>query len=93
MRKKGITMAEQYTHTIIAVHVTDRLKEAVEIQKVLTKYGDLVKTRLGLREVDAGGLSGLVLLDVIPPADRIAQFENDLRQIESVEVKSVSFEH
>ena len=81
------------THTIIAVHITDRIKEAVDIQKVLTRYGDIVKTRLGLHEVDAGGMSGLLLLDVIPPADRIAQFENELIGIEGVEVKTISFEH
>ena len=86
-------MAEQETHTIVAVHITDRLKEAVEIQVVLTKYGDIIKTRLGLHEIDVGGASGLLLLDVVPPADRIAQFENDLRQVEGVEVKSISFEH
>jgi len=81
------------THTIVAVHITDRLKEAVEIQGVLTKYGDLIKTRLGLHEVDAGGMSGLLLLDIAPAADRIAQFEADLKQIEGVEVKTISFEH
>ena len=86
-------MAGQATHTIVAVHITDRLKEAVEIQRVLTKYGDIVKTRLGLHEVDAGGMSGLLLLDVIPPSERIAQFESDLQQVEGVEVKSISFEH
>ncbi|MDP6046660.1 MAG: hypothetical protein QGH94_03145 [Phycisphaerae bacterium] len=86
-------MADSDTHTIVAVHITDRIKEAVDIQKVLTQYGDIVKTRLGLHEVDAGGLSGLLLLDVIPPADRIEQFENDLLKIEGVEVKTISFEH
>jgi hypothetical protein len=83
----------QDTHTIVAVHITDRLKEAVEIQGVLTKYGDIIKTRLGLHEVDAGGMSGLLLLDVIPPNERIEQFESDLKQIEGVEVKTISFEH
>jgi hypothetical protein len=83
----------QDTHTIVAVHITDRLKEAVEIQGVLTKYGDIIKTRLGLHEVDADGMSGLLLLDVIPPSDRIEQFESDLKQIEGVEVKTISFEH
>ena len=86
-------MASQDTHTIVAVHITDRLKEAVEIQGVLTQYGDIIKTRLGLHEVQAGGMSGLLLLDVTPPSDRIEQFESDLAQIEGVEVKSVAFEH
>jgi len=81
------------THTIVAVHITDRLKEAVDIQRVLTQFGNIVKTRLGLHEVDAGGMSGLLLLDVIPPAEKIAEFVNALEQIEGVEVKTISFEH
>jgi len=81
------------THTIVAIHITDRLKEAVDIQKVLTQYGDIVRTRLGLHEVDAGGMSGLLLLDVIPPAEKIRQFESALAQIEGVEVKTISFDH
>ena len=32
-------MADSDTHTIVAVHITDRIKEAVDIQKVLTQYG------------------------------------------------------
>ena len=38
-------------HTIVAVHITDRLKEAVEVQKLLTRYGGQIKTRLGLHEI------------------------------------------
>jgi hypothetical protein len=86
-------MAEQETHTIVAVHITDRLTEAADIQGVLTKYGDIIKTRLGLHEIESGGASGLLLLDVTPPAQRIEQFENDLQQVEGVEVKSISFAH
>ena len=86
-------MTEQETHTIVAVHITDRLKDAVDIQRLLTKYGDIIKTRLGLHDVGDGGMNGLLLLDVIPSGDRIAQFEKDLQQVEGVEVKSISFEH
>ncbi|MCP4376340.1 MAG: hypothetical protein GY794_09220 [bacterium] len=86
-------MAEQDTHTIVAVHITDRLTEAADIQGVLTKYGDIIRTRLGLHELETGGASGILLLDMTPPADRITQLEDDLQQIEGVEVKSISFEH
>ena len=34
-------------HTILGVHITDRLKRVQEVQKVFTKYECLVKTRLG----------------------------------------------
>ncbi len=86
-------MTDKQTHTIVAVHITDRLKDAVEIQKILTRYGDIIQTRLGLHEPASGGLNGLLLLDVNPPADRIEEFEKALLGIEGVEVKSISFDH
>ena len=86
-------MTDKQTHTIVAVHITDRLNEAIEIQKVLTQYGDIIKTRLGLHEPSSVGMNGLLLLDVIPPADRIKEFEKALQAVEGVEVKTISFEH
>ena len=44
--------AKKVKHIILGVHITDRLKEAVEVQKLLTVFGRYIKTRLGLHEVD-----------------------------------------
>ena len=40
-------------HIILGIHVTDRLKNAVDVQKVFTEYGCNIKTRVGLHDVDA----------------------------------------
>ena len=37
-------------HIILGVHITDRLKNAVEVQKVFTEYGCNIKTRIGLHD-------------------------------------------
>ena len=42
-------------HVVIGVHVTDRIKEAVEVQRSPTAFGGYIKTRLGLHEVDQDG--------------------------------------
>jgi hypothetical protein len=34
-------------HIILGIHVSDRLKNAVEVQKVFTEYGCNIKTRIG----------------------------------------------
>jgi len=60
--RKGPQMtAFKGKHTILGIHITDRLKEAVEVQKQLTACGRQIKTRLGLHEIsdDAAGLNGI----------------------------------
>ena len=37
-------------HIIVAVHVTNRAKQASRVQSILTKYGGSIKTRVGLHE-------------------------------------------
>ena len=53
------------THIILGIHITDRLKNAVEVQKVFTEYGCNIKTRIGLHDVDANvcSPSGVVLIE------------------------------
>jgi hypothetical protein len=80
-------------HQILAIHVTDRLKEALAVQQVFTEFGCNIKTRLGLHDVD-GDLcapGGVVILDLVGDdgiADRIA---GRLQGIEGVEVQKVEF--
>ena len=38
-------------HIILGVHITDRLKNAVDVQKVFTEFGCNIKTRVGLHDV------------------------------------------
>lgn len=51
---------------ILGVRIEDRVKEAGEVQKVLTQFGCSIKTRLGLHEVsiDLCSSSGLILLEL-----------------------------
>ena len=82
------------THTILGVHITDRLKEAVEVQKLLTAYGNQIKTRLGLHDVSAGaGLNGMVLLEMVGPEARIQELSDKLNALEGVEVQAMVFHH
>jgi hypothetical protein len=82
-------------HTILGIHITDRLKEAQEVQKLLTIYGTHIKTRLGLHEVqDIGpGPNGLLLLEMYGPDSSIKAMTDKLSALEGVEVKSMVFEH
>lgn len=82
-------------HTILGVHITDRLKEAVEVQKNLTAYGKQIKTRLGLHEVgdEAAGKNGMLLLEMVGPEDGITELMDKLNALEGVEVQKMVFAH
>ncbi|RPI59072.1 MAG: hypothetical protein EHM48_09485 [Planctomycetaceae bacterium] len=82
-------------HRIVAVHITDRLKEAIEVQKVLTCFGANIRTRLGLNEVEKAhsGPAGLILLEVTGTAAKATELQAALCKIEGVEVKTIVFEH
>ena len=82
-------------HTIIGIHVTDRLKHASDVQKVFTEYGCNIKTRLGLHEVQgnycAGG--GIVLLEMVGEMSAIDGMLKKLKKIEGIEAKKMIFSH
>lgn len=86
---------KQCKHLILGVHITNRLKEAVEVQKCLTDHGRYIKTRLGLHEVEAAseGPNGILLLEMIGPEDKTLALAAKLKAIEGVEVQSMTFDH
>lgn len=57
--------------TILGIKIEDRMKEAGEVQKLLSRYGCSIKTRLGLHEVagDYCSTSGLIILELAGPAE------------------------
>lgn len=82
-------------HTIYGVHITDRVQEAVEVQRVLTAFGDVIKTRLGLHELDKGHDTpkGLLLLEMEGDQARFEQMRQHLSGIEGVDVQQMVFQH
>ncbi|HSA04724.1 MAG TPA: hypothetical protein P5145_03940 [Tenuifilaceae bacterium] len=74
-------MAEHVT--VLGIRIEDRVKEAGEVQKVLTKFGCSIKTRLGLHEVsnDFCSSSGLILLELTGPKDEQEKLHETLQKI------------
>ena len=69
--------------TVLGIRIEDRVKEAGEVQKVLTKFGCSIKTRLGLHEVsnDFCSSSGLILLELTGPKDEQEKLLETLQKI------------
>ena len=82
-------------HTILGIHVTNRLKNAVDVQKVFTEYGCNIKTRIGLHDVDADvcSPSGVVLIEFFGSDDEAAAMMAKLNEVEGVLVQKMIFGH
>jgi hypothetical protein len=82
-------------HVIFGIHIKDRGHHAVGVQAVLTEFGESIKTRLGLHEVDEGSSSpnGLLLIEFIGDNARAKTFADRLGTIPGVETKQMVFDH
>jgi hypothetical protein len=82
------------SHVVLAVHVTDRLKKAPLVQKTLSQFGDVIRTRLGLHEVtkDYSSPGGVLILDVVSES-RARQLQKMLDRIRGIETTLVIFKH
>jgi hypothetical protein len=82
-------------HVILGIHITNRLRNAGEVQKVFTEYGCNIKTRLGLHEVADNYCAGegVVLLEIIGGREIREGMMGKLKSIEGIEVKELVFTH
>ena len=82
-------------HIILGIHVTNRLKNAADVQKVFTEYGCNIKTRIGLHDVDANvcSPSGVVLIELFGSADEATAMMAKLNEVEGVVVQKMVFGH
>jgi len=77
-------------YNIMAVVIGHRSKNAPEVQKVLTKFGCMIKVRLGLHE--AGNVcseEGLVILQLAGDSSEIKNFQEELNAIEGVRANTM----
>ena len=82
-------------HIILGVHVTNRLKNALAVQKVFTEYGCNIRTRVGLHDVDANvcSPSGVVLIEFFGSDDEASAMMATLNEVEGVHVQKMVFGH
>jgi len=82
-------------HIILGIHITDRLKNAVGVQKVFTEYGCNIKTRVGLHDVNADvcSPSGVVLIEFFGSDTDADAMMAKLDAVEGVHVQKMVFGH
>ena len=81
-------------HVVLAVHVTDRLKKVPPVQKTLSQFGDVIRTRIGLHEVskEYSSPGGILILDIVSEA-KARQLQKALDKIQGIETKLIVFKH
>ena len=82
-------------HIIVAIHITDRIKKAQDVQKIISDYGCYIKTRLGLHEAsdDFCSNNGIILLEMLGNTEKASEMQGKLKEIEGVEVQDIVFDH
>lgn len=76
--------------TIMAIKIQPRNSIAPSVQEVLTKFGNIIQTRLGLHESQCGedGTTGLVILNLLHDREKeIEQLSNELNKLDGVKAK------
>lgn len=80
---------------IMGLLITDRIKEAGQTQKLLTKYSHVIQSRLGFHELSENTCSrtGIIILHLGGNPEECTRFENELTEIRGIEVQKMVFNH
>ncbi|MCX7927167.1 MAG: hypothetical protein N2606_03415 [Candidatus Omnitrophica bacterium] len=77
--------------TILIMLVKTRRTSAVKVQRLLTSYGCMIKTRLGIHDgvLDKCSDVGLIILELVGEDDKVKELANKLKVVKGVKVKLV----
>jgi hypothetical protein len=80
--------------TVLIILVGKRKESAVEVQKVLTAWGCLIKTRLGIHDGILENCSdlGLIILELYGSKDQKEELSRKIELIQGVSSKFVELE-
>lgn len=77
--------------TLMGIVVPHRDDLGMEVQKVLTSFGCVIRTRLGVNEVYFGEPSGLILLELAGERTQFVSLERSLREIDDIAIARIAF--
>jgi hypothetical protein len=82
-------------HIVVGIHIQNRVKDAPEVQKILTGFGCNIKTRIGLHEVMENYCSGsgVILLEMVGDPAMADELCTMLNGFDGVEVQKMVFGH
>ena len=75
--------------TIMAVLLDKRTDAAPQVQEILTNYGCIIGTRIGLHQLDNCAEEGLIILQLSGADDAVAKLESELKGVHRVKVQKM----
>jgi hypothetical protein len=86
---------KDHEHVVLGIHIQNRVKDAPEVQKILTGYGCNIKTRIGLHEVTDNFCSGsgVIILEMVGEKAKYKELADRLNAFDGVEVQKMVFGH
>jgi hypothetical protein len=77
--------------TLLGILVPRRDELGVRVQEILTAYGCVIRTRLGVNEVYFGEPAGLILLELSGDAGQFLSLEKALRKMDDIAIGRICF--
>ncbi len=76
---------------IVSVLVENRSEIAVNVQKVLTGWGCMIKTRLGIHDgvLNECSQTGLMILEMVGESEKIDEFVRKVNLIKGAQAKHI----
>lgn len=75
---------------ILGLYVGEKVVDKNPLQQVLTQYGNIIRTRLGLSATS--GAYGIILLELLGDSTEIKNLKAALEKIEGLQLQKMSFE-
>ncbi len=75
--------------TILGLYISEEIKDKTGLQYILTKYGNIIRTRVGLNQ--ECGSKGIILLELFGDEQEMSNFENALARFEGLEFQRMHF--
>jgi hypothetical protein len=87
-------MSGDMKKTVVAILVSHRNQAASNVQKVLTGWGCMIKTRLGIHEgvLDDCSEKGLIVLDLVGEDEKKEELVRKLNALSGVNAKRIDLE-
>lgn len=83
-----------YKRDIVAMIIDQRNQNADKVQKIMTGWGCMIKTRLGLHDgvLNECTPTGMVILEMVGESEKIDEFVHKINLLKGVQAKRMTLE-
>ena len=90
-RSKQLVVKDEGSTIIFGILVEKEHDLVIAVQKLLTSYGCVIRSRLGVNETFFGKPAGLIILEIFGDKEQIVLFEKDLKSLKKIHFRKMVF--